>query len=138
MATGLAAFANPAAAHFPADLEIDVKPGTDENPINPRSNGVTTVAVLQNDAFDPTSEEVRYRFGSPDALGDGGGATPVRHRVRDVDGDGHDDLVLQFRTSEAGFDHGDDEAELRWDRTEAREHGLSGTDEIRTVGAGRR
>ena len=134
--TGLATIAGPAAAHFPAELDIDVKPGNDGNPINPRSRGVTTVAVLHNEAFDPTSEDVRYRFGSLDVVADGGGASPVRHRVEDVDGDGHDDLVLQFRTSEAGFDHGDDEAELRWDRDESREHGLSGRDEIRTVGRG--
>jgi hypothetical protein len=138
VATGLATFANPAAAHFPEELEIDVKPGTDENPINPRSEGVTTVAVLQNDAFDPTSEAVRYRFGSPGTVADGSGATPVRYRVRDVDGDGRNDLVLQFRTADTGFDRGDEVAELRWDRDESREHGLSGTDEIRTVGGGRR
>ena len=136
--TGLAALAGPAAAHFPKELEIDVKPGNDRNPINPRNRGVTTVAVVATDTFDPTDEDVRYRFGSPEILEGGGGAHPVHHRVHDVDGDGHDDLVLRFRTAEAGFDHGDTEAELRWDRDETREHGLSGRDGIRTVGGGRR
>lgn len=136
--TALAAASGSAAAHFPADLEIDVRPGSEENPINPRSRGVTSVAVLRTDDFDPTSEPVRYRFGAPDVVAEGGGATPVRHRVRDVDGDGRDDLVVQFGTAAAEFEHGDDEAELRWDRTEDREHGLSGRDTIRTVGGGRR
>jgi len=136
--TGLAAFAGSAAAHWEKELDIDVKPGNERNPINPRSRGVTTVAVLHNEAFDPTRADVRYRFGASDVVGDGGGARPVRHRVEDVDGDGHDDLVLVFRTAEAGFDHDDEVAELRWDRTEDRLHGLSGQDEIRTVGRGRR
>lgn len=135
---GLGAFTGAAAAHFPPGLEIDVRPGTEENPINPRSDGVTTVAVLHHDEFDPTSEDVRYRFGPPEAVANGGGAHPVGHRVHDVNGDGRDDLLLQFRTAEAGFDRGDETAELRWDRDESREHGLSGTDEVRTVGGGRR
>lgn len=132
--TGLAAFTGPAAAHFPEELDVDVRPGSERNPVNPRSDGVTTVAVLANDAFDPTSEDVRYRFGSPEAVANGGGARPVSHRVHDVDGDGHADLVLRFRTAETGIGHGDAEAELRWDRDETREHGLSGRDGIRTVG----
>lgn len=134
---GLAAVTGSAAAHFPADLDVDVKPGSEENPIDPRSDGVTSVAVLRNDDFDPTAEDVRYRFGAPDVVADGGGATPVGHQIRDVNGDGRDDLVLQFPTDECGFEHGDDEAELRWDRDTSREHGLSGRDEIRTVGHGR-
>ncbi len=136
--TGLAAFAGPVAAHFPEELDIDVKPGDEGNTINPRSRGVTAVAVLHNEAFDPPSADVRYRFGPPEAVAGGGGASPVRHRVEDVDGDGQDDLVLQFRTAEAGFDHDDEVAELHWDRDESHEHGLSGRDDVRTVGRGRR
>lgn len=131
---GAAAFAGAAAAHFPRDLDIDVEPGSEENRINPESRGVTRVAVLQNDAFDPTSQDVRYRFGPPDVVAAGDGATPVRHRVADADSDGRDDLVVQFRTDEAGFDGDEEEAELRWDRTEDREHGLSGGDDVTLVG----
>lgn len=131
---GAATFAGAAAAHFPRDLDIDVEPGSEENRVNPRSEGVTRVAVLRNDAFDPTGEDVRYRFGAPDVVAAGDGATPVRHRVADVDDDGWDDLVLQFRTDEAGFDGDEEEVELRWDRTEDREHGLSGRDDVTLVG----
>lgn len=134
--TGLAATTGSAAAHFPRELDVDVKPHSTENTINPRSNGVIRVAVLATDEFDPTDADVRYRFGAPDVVAGGGGATLVHHHTEDVDGDGRDDLVLQFRTQETGFEHGDDEAELRWDRDDSRQHGLSGRDEIRTVGGG--
>lgn len=131
---GLAAFSGSAAAHWEQELDIDVKPGSDRNPINPRSGGVTPVAVLATDAFDPTDEDVCYRFGSSEAVEDGGGANPARHRVEDVDGDGNDDLVLFFRTAEAGFDDDDEAAALYWDRDESREHGLSGRDAVTIVG----
>lgn len=130
---GLAAVSGSAAAHWEPGIEIDVKPGGDRNAINPRSRGVTRVAVLATDAFDPTEEDVRYRFGSPEAVESGGGANPVRHRVKDVDGDGRDDLVLFFRTAETGFDGDETEALLHWDRGEEREHGLSGRDAVTLV-----
>lgn len=132
-AVGIGALTGSAAAHFPDQLSIDVKPGSDQNTINPESNGVTKVAVLQTDDFDPTSEDVRYRFGPHDVLSEGEGATPVKSKVKDVNGDGRDDLVLYFRTDEAGFDGDEDEAELRWDRDETRHHGLSGHDSVRFV-----
>lgn len=136
-ALALPALSGTAAAHFPRELSVDVRPGSDENPINPDSHGVVTVAVLATDSFDPTTEAVRYRFGAPDAVASGGGARQVGVEFRDVDGDGHEDAVLRFRTDETGFDEGDEEGELRWDRDESREHGLSGRDAVRVVGNGR-
>lgn len=122
-----------AAAHFPANLDVDVKPGSDESPINPRSRGVVPVAVRRTDEFDPTSEPVRYRFGAPDVVSDGGGSRPA--------GDGHvasvggsDALVLHFPAAETGFDGDESEARLVWERTESGEHGLSGTDVVTIVG----
>jgi hypothetical protein len=131
---GLAAFSGSAAAHWEPDLEIDVKPGSDRNAINPRSRGVTRVAVLATDEFDPTEEDVRYRFGSPEEVENGDGANSIRNQVKDVDGDGNDDLVLFFRTAEAGFRGDETEAVLYWDRDEGREHGLSGRDAVTLVG----
>ncbi len=136
-ATGLgtAALSGQAAAHFPSELEIDVKPGDEHAVVNPRSKGVTPVAVLATDAFDPTSEAVRYRFGAPDVVRDGGGARPAHGgHVEDVDGDGREDLVLHVPTDETGFDGDESEARLEWERTESGQHGLSGTDDVEFVG----
>lgn len=138
-ALGVAALGGQAAAHFPAGLEIDVKPDSDENTINPDGRGVTTVAVLQTDNFDPTSEDVRYRFGAPDVVRDGGGARPAHTgHVEDVDGDDRPDLVLHFPTDETGFDGDESEARLEWERTESGHHGLSGTDEVTIAGRSNR
>jgi FtsP/CotA-like multicopper oxidase with cupredoxin domain len=115
-------------------LEIDIKPGSDKNPINPNSHGVIPVAVLQTDEFDPAREDVRYRFGAPDVVGDGGGARPAHDGyVKDVNGDGQDDLILHFPTDETGFDGDESEGRLEWERTEEG-HGLSGSDTVTIVG----
>lgn len=135
-ALALPAVSGTAAAHFPDELAVNVRPGSDENPINPRSHGVVSVAVLATDSFDPASEDVRYRFGAPDAVASGGGARQVGVEFRDA-GDGREDAVLRFRTDETGFDGDDEAGELRWDRDESREHGLSGRDAVRVVGNGR-
>lgn len=109
---------------LPENLAIDVDPGSEENRINPRSGGVANVAVLTNDAFDPLDADVRYEFGAREAVEDGDGAAPVRRCVRDANGDGRDDLVLQFRTADCGFDGDESEAELRWYRNEERTRSL--------------
>lgn len=134
-AVGITTLSGQVAAHFPADLEVDVKPGTEDNPVNPNSHGVIPVAVLQTSEFNPTSEDVRYRFGAPDVVAEGSGARPAHGgHIEDVDGDGRDDLVLHFPTDETGFDGDESEGRLEWERTEAGSHGLSGTDIVTIVG----
>ncbi|WP_126663810.1 hypothetical protein [Haloterrigena salifodinae] len=134
-ALGIATLGGQAAAHFPTDLEIDVKPGTERAPINPNSCGVIPVAVLRTDEFDPTSEDVRYRFGAPDVVEGGDGARPMHggHAV-DMNGDGRDDLLLLFPAPDAGFDGDESTARLEWERSEDGAHGLAGTAPIRIVG----
>lgn len=134
-ALGVVALGGRAAAHFPPGLDVAVKPGSDRSPINPRSNGVTPVAVLGTDEFDPASEAVRYRFGAPDVVEAGGGARPAHAgHVEDVNGDGRPDLVLHFPTAEAGFDGDESEARVEWERTADGHHGRSGTDAVTIVG----
>ncbi|EFW90673.1 hypothetical protein ZOD2009_18305 [Haladaptatus paucihalophilus DX253] len=126
-----------AVAHFPQKLDIDVKPDSESNEIDLDSRGVVPVAVRQTDAFDPTGEAVRYRFGAPDAVADGGGACLIHDgHVEDVDGDGSDELVLHFSVADVEFDADETEAELRWERDESGEHGFSGRDSVQIVGRG--
>lgn len=137
-AIAVPALSGSVAAHFPEDLEIDIEPESEDNRINADSNGHIPVAVLQTEAFDPTAEDVRYRFGAPDVVSEGGGARPAHDgHVEDVDGDGDDDLVLHFPTEETGFDGDEEEGRLEWERDEEGEHGLSGTDDVTVVGSGR-
>lgn len=134
-AVAVPALTGQAAAHFPDELSVDVKPHSDENVVAPKGHGFVPVTVLQTDEFDPTSEPVRYRFGAPDVVGDGGGARPIHDGYPlDVDGDGREDLLLLFPTRGTGFDSDVGQARIEWEREEGGEHGLSGTDSVTVVG----
>lgn len=124
-----------AAAHFPDQLVIDVKPGCTDNPLDVQNDDEVPVAVLSTEfvdgngetvMFDPTERDVRYRFGAPDAVESGGGARPVH--------DGHctdeGTLVLHFPVEDMDLDGGETTGKLFWERDETGEHGYAGTDEI--------
>lgn len=93
-------------------IEIDIRPGDEENWIEPESEEVVPVAVLASSALedlervDPTTA----RFGpadrvSLDELGAPyGGPRPVEVDREDVGGDGREDLLLWFRQDDIGFD----------------------------------
>jgi hypothetical protein len=105
---------------------VDVKPYRERNRINPDATGGIWVAVLSDGDFDPLQIDVStVRFGP-------GEAAAFRYRVRDLNGDGANDLMLRFRISESQIRCGDTEATL----TGKTLNGLSfaGTDSIRTVG----
>ncbi len=109
-------------------VEIDIKPGSDPNSINPRSKGVIPVAILTTEGFDATTvEPLSVEFGP-----DGASEFHGRGHINDVDGDGDDDLVLHFRTQETGIVAGDTEACLAGETTSG--DPIKGCDTIRTVG----
>lgn len=70
------------AAHFPDELAINIKPRSDRNPIARNCRGVVPVAVcyttFEDDGetivFDLTDRAIRYRFGAPETVENGGGA----------------------------------------------------------------
>ncbi|SEO55337.1 hypothetical protein SAMN04487948_103199 [Halogranum amylolyticum] len=124
-------FAGTATAHFPADLDVSVAPFRGDGPLPRHDRGQVRVAVTNVDDVVATADATRYRFGAPDVVADGGGAEATRAcRIRDVDDDGRNDLVLRFPFADAGFSGEEERAELRWDRDESREHGLSGVDDV--------
>jgi hypothetical protein len=73
------------------EITIDIKPGSDLNSINLKSKGVVTVAVLTTEEFDACTslnpESVLFS-----------GAPPVHYSGEDIDNDGDEDMVFQFRT----------------------------------------
>lgn len=116
-------------------VDIDINPGNDPNPINPDSNGNIPVAILHTDEFNPVNRVnvSSLRFGDPDDVDNGGGATPVHDgHVEDVDGDGDDDLVLHFPTQDAGFDGDENEGKLVGETNDGTP--LFGTDSVKLVG----
>jgi hypothetical protein len=107
---------------------IDIKPGSDSNPINPQSKGVISVAILTTSTFDATTvDPLSVKFGPNEATEVHG-----RAHIVDVNGDGKLDIVLHFNTQETGIQCGDISAFLTGETIGGQV--ITGFDSIRTVG----
>jgi hypothetical protein len=110
------------------EVEIDIKPGSEPAPINPKSQGVIPVAILTTDTFDATTvNPATARFGAP-----GTEAAPVLVAVEDVNGDGQPDLLLHFNTQDTGIQCGDTSASLTGETADGQP--IQGSDAIVTTG----
>ncbi len=92
-------------------VPVDIKPGSDPNSINPKSNGLLPVGVFTTALFDATTIDVSTVTFGPNAQ------PAVRGNLADLDGDGDTDLILLFRTKTLGFDPSDTEACLNAETT---------------------
>jgi len=109
-------------------VDVDVKPGSFPNSLNPQSKGVIPVAILTTDGFSATSvDPLSLRFGPK-----GTEAAPVRSALEDADGDGDIDLLLHFSTESARIQCGDVSVMLTGKTVSGA--AISGNDSIRTVG----
>jgi hypothetical protein len=84
-------------------IQVDIKPGSDRNPVNVGSQGVIPVAILGSADFDVHDVDVSSLafgpLGAPEAHGQG--------ELEDVNDDGYVDLMLHFRTQAVGLHDGD-------------------------------
>ena len=112
----------------PMTVAVDIKPGSDTNPINPRSNGKVPVAILTTDTFDATTVDAgTVRLGPT-----GAEAFPVRVAIEDVNHDGLSDLLLHFNTQDTGIECGATSLSLTGQTFSGQ--GIRGADSIVTVG----
>jgi len=95
----------------PTAVAVDVKPGSDVNPINTKSKGVIPVAVLTTDDFDATTiNPETVRFGSLSSILSNVGAVLAHSdgHIEDVNDDGYPDFMGHFATQDAGFTSDDE------------------------------
>jgi hypothetical protein len=109
-------------------VQVDIKPGSFPNNINPKSNGVVPVAILTTNTFAATTvDPLSVTFGPRGAV-----EAYARGHLEDVDGDGDTDMVLHFRTQETGIVCGDTSATLEGRMVNGL--GIRGIDSVQTVG----
>jgi hypothetical protein len=91
----------------PRTVEVDIRPHSPRNVINPLSRGFVSVAIRGSDTFDVAVVDPTTLAFGPD------GASPL-HRgdryFRDVSPDGFANLVSHYRTEESGITVGETQA----------------------------
>lgn len=115
-------------------VQIDIKPGSTPNSINPHSKGVIPVAILTTSIADGDTSDFDATQVDPTTVHFGlGGADEVHSigHLTDVDRDGDMDLLFHFRTEDSSIVCGDTHASLTGETFSGL--GFSGADLIRTV-----
>jgi len=112
------------------EVAIDIKPGSDPNSINPKSQGKIPVAILSTADFDAPSEVDwdSLTFGS---TGDENSLAFCSPSPEDVDDDGLYDLVCHFFTQSAGFACGAEAGYLKGQTGDGVP--IEGSDSVRVV-----
>jgi hypothetical protein len=120
-----------------ARMGIDIKPGSDDNPINVSGRGVIPVAILGSatlDVFHLDVATLKFGPGEASPAHDLSKSGVFAGHLDDVNLDGYEDLVTHYRTRSTEIAAGDTEAclvaELLDDTL------IVGCDTIRTVPSG--
>ncbi|MBI2486437.1 MAG: hypothetical protein HYW01_05680 [Deltaproteobacteria bacterium] len=112
------------------EVEIDIKPGSYPNSINPKSKGTVAVAILSTPDFDAPGEvdKTLLTFGQ---TGDEVSLAFCNKSAEDVNADGLLDQVCHFNTQDTGFHEGDTEGILKGKTVD--DTPIEGRDSVRIV-----
>jgi hypothetical protein len=110
------------------EIDVDIKPGSDPNSINPSLEGDLPVAILGSDSFDVVDVDVNTLAFGPDAASFDHSHGP---HFEDLNGDGFTDLMAHFRIEETGIAFGDRMACLNGEMRGGAP--ITGCDDVRTV-----
>jgi hypothetical protein len=80
------------------EVAIDIRPGSECNPVNPRSNGVLPVGILSSETFDATEADPATVFLEGAPIASRSQHDKFLASEEDVNGDGWVDLVVKFET----------------------------------------
>ncbi len=111
-------------------VAVDIKPGSDTNPINLRSRGVVPVAILGSDSLDVRDIDqttLLFAGAAPRARGRSGRIGSFE----DVNDDGSTDLVARFPVEDLNLTEADSEATLTGQLSDGTP--IEGTDSVRIV-----
>jgi len=95
------------------EVTVDIKPGSDSNPIQRSGRGNLPVAILGSDTFDAMDVDVTTLALGPDAAAPSHDLTKpgvFEGHLQDVNGDGYTDLVSHYRIQNTGIASGDTNA----------------------------
>jgi hypothetical protein len=102
---------------------IDIKPGSDDNPINLKSKGVIPVAIISTPVAGVGFQPYAAQDTNPMTLQFGPAGATIVHdpgHPEDVNGDGLMDLVIHFRTQMSGLEDGSTAAVLLGETADGR------------------
>jgi len=80
------------------EVVIDIRPGSECNPVNPKSNGVLPVGILSSETFDATQADPSTVFLAEAPIASPSQQGKFLASEEDVNGDGWVDLVVKFET----------------------------------------
>ncbi|MBW2542497.1 MAG: VCBS repeat-containing protein, partial [Deltaproteobacteria bacterium] len=119
--------------------KIDIEPASESNPVNPKSRGVISVAILGSENFAVSDIDLTTLAFGPDAAATSHDLTKpgaFEDHLRDVNADGLTDLVSHYRIENTGIDGDETEACLVGKTLDGTP--FKGCDAIRVLGAGPR
>ena len=112
------------------EVNVDVKPGIDTNPINcNNTKGVIPVAILSTEVFDATMvDHTTVSFEGACETHVNNKTGELRRHEEDVDGDGYIDLVFHFLLGDSNLDCDSKEGTIRGETFDG--HPFEGSDSL--------